>query len=316
MRVILFLGGFTLGISIFLLGLKLLGGTLESVLGFRLRAILTRLTATKGKSLLAGLVTTCLVQSSSAVGSTMVVLVDAGVITLRQALGVMLGANIGTTLTAQIIAFSFQQVALPVIALGLFYCVAGRRKGVGAALVSIGAIFYGLNLTTSMLAPLLRQPVLQEILVRATMTPLRACLIGVLVTVIVQSSSAVTGLVIALARLGLLSLPAAIALTLGSNIGTVFTTFLASLGRGRASRATAYADFLFNVGGVVVILPLLPWFVRFVSHFSQSPGRQVAHAHTFFNVFTALLALPFLDYLAALAWWGAGIRRGNKNIKD
>lgn len=313
MRIFLFFIGFTLGVSIFLLGLRLLGTTLESVLGFRLRSLLTRFTATKGRSLMAGVVSTCLVQSSSAVGSTMVVLVHSGVLTLRQAFGVMLGANIGTTLTAQIIAFPLEKVIPPLLIGGLLALYLGKSRAPGIAAVSLGAIFYGLTLTTSTLAPLLKLPTLQQILINATDTPLQACLVGIIVTALVQSSSAVTGLVIGLIRHDLISLSAAVGLALGSNIGTVVTTLVASLGRDRASKATAYADLLFNLGGVLLILPFYPWFLRVITYLSINPARQVAHAHTVFNVLTALLALPFLDYLAHLAWWWAGIRGGNKN---
>ncbi|HBG01958.1 MAG TPA: Na/Pi-cotransporter, partial [Firmicutes bacterium] len=121
---------------------------------------------------------------------------------------------------------------------------------------------------------------------------LRACVVGALLTALVQSSSAVTGLVVTLTGRQLLSLPAAVGLALGSNVGTVLTTLLASLGRDRASRATALADLLFNVGGVMLILPMYPFFLRLIRLFSGYPSRQVAHAHTFFNVITALLALP------------------------
>ncbi len=104
-------------------------------------------------------------------------------------------------------------------------------------------------------------------------------------------------------------------LALGSNIGTVITTLLASLGRSRESKATAYADLFFNLGGVLFVLPLYPLFLRVIRHLAADPARQVAHAHTIFNVVTALLALPFLDYLARLAWWWAGIGGATKNNK-
>lgn len=316
MRIFFFIGGFSLGVSIFLLGLNMLGTALESFLGYRLRFILTRFTSTKGKSLVTGMVSTCLVQSSSAVASTMVVLVDSGVLTLRQAFGVILGANIGTTLTAQIIAFRLETVAFPLIFLGLLLIYLFRRRSAGTAIFSLGAIFYGLTITTATLAPLLQIPLLQRLLINLTDTPFQACLMGLLLTTLVQSSSAVTALVISLVHLNFISLSSAVGLALGSNIGTVITTLIASLGRGRASRATAYADLLFNLGGVLLILPFYPLFLRFITYISVSPPRQVAHAHTIFNIITALLALPFLDYLSSLAWWWAGIRRGNKNNKE
>lgn len=313
MKTFLLILNFTLGITIFWLGLRLLGTTLESVLGFRLRSLLTRLTSTKGRSLVAGLVCTCLVQSSSAVGSTMVILVDSGVLNLGQAFGVMLGANIGTTLTAQIIAFPLERAALPLIGGGLLLTFALKRRVLGRAVFGLGSIFFGLTFTTAVLAPLLSMPILQYALLDLTDTPWQACLLGFFLTALVQSSSAVTGLVIGLARYNLLPLSSAVGVALGSNVGTVVTTLLASIGRSQASRATALADLLFNLGGVLLILPFYSAFLRLVGLLSGDIARQVAHAHTLFNVITALLALPFLDYLARLAWRWAGIWREDKN---
>ncbi|HBN94730.1 MAG TPA: hypothetical protein DDZ66_00390 [Firmicutes bacterium] len=313
MRIFLFVMNLTLGITIFLLGLRLLGDTLSSILGFRLRAFLTRFTFTKGRSLLTGFVTTSLVQSSSVVNSTMVVLVDSDVLSIRQALGVMLGANIGTTITAQIAALPVEKASIPLLFGGIFLIYVIKRRPLGSAVFSLGAIFFGLTFTTHVLRPFLSIPVVQRTLVELTGTPLQACLVGVILTGLVQSSSAVTGLVVSLAGHNLLALPAAIGIALGSNVGTDVTTLLASLGRSKASRATAYGDFLFNLGGVLLILPIYPLFLRLIQFFSHNPARQVAHAHTFFNAITALVVLPLLDYLASLAWVLAGIRPRDKN---
>lgn len=313
MRIFLFVVNFTLGISIFLLSLKMLGGTLSSILGFRLRAFLTKFTSTKGRSFLTGIVTTSLVQSSSVVNSTMIVLVDSGVLHMRQALGVMLGANIGTTLTAQIVALPVEEAIFPLLFGGLAVIYVGKRPAVGKALFSLGAVFFGLTFTTGVLSPILGLPTVQKMLLEVTGSFPRACLVGIVLTALVQSSSAVTGLVVGLAGSKLLALPAAIAIALGSNVGTVITTLLASVGKSRASKATAYADFLFNLGGVLLVFPLFPLFLRLVQLFSSAPGRQVAHAHTLFNVITASIALPLLDKLASLAWAGAGIWLRNKN---
>ena len=313
MRIFLFIVGFIFGLTIFLLGLSLLGDSLESVMGFRLRKILTRLTATKGRSVFAGLICTSLVQSSSAVGSTMVVLVDSGVLSLHQAFGIMLGANIGTTLTAQLLVFPLEKLAIPLIIMGLVLYFPLKRPNKGKATLALGAIFYGLTLTTSSLTPLLELPGIRNILFNLTDTSIEAIFFGVVLTSLVQSSSAVTGLVIRLIDLNQLSLFAGVGLALGSNIGTVITTLIASLGRGRASKATAYADLVFNLAGVLLVLPFFSYFLRFISLLSAEPERQVAHAHTVFNVVTALLAIPALDFLAKLAWWCAGKRKANKN---
>ncbi len=304
---------FFLGISIFLLSLKMLGSALSSILGFRLSAFLTKFTSTKGKSFLTGIVTTGLIQSSSVVNSTMVVLVDSGVLGMRQALGVMLGANIGTTLTAQIVALPVEKITIPLLLSGLLLIYVGRRPTLGKAVFSLGALFFGLTFTTGVLAPILRLPLVQRILLDITGSFPLACLVGIVLTALVQSSSAVTGLVVGLAGSGLLALPAAIGIAMGSNVGTVITTLLASLGKSRASKAAAYADFIFNLGGVLLILPAFPLFLRMVQLVSSSPARQVANAHTLFNVITAAIALPLLDKLADLAWAGAGIWLRNKN---
>ncbi|NMB01188.1 MAG: Na/Pi cotransporter family protein [Firmicutes bacterium] len=313
MRIFLFVLNCSLGISIFLLGLKLLGSTLEKMLVHRLRRILTKLTATKGRSFAVGLIVTSLIQSSSAVCSTMVVLVDSGALGLHQALGVMLGANIGTTLTAQIVAFPLEKVAIPLIIMGLVVVYWGKRRSVGSVLCSLGAVFFGLTFTTAVLAPVLTKPALQRLILGLSNTPLQAVALGALLTAVVQSSSAVTGLVIGLTKHSFLPVQVAVALALGSNVGTVLTTLLASLGRSRASKASAYADLFFNLGGVLLVLPVYPAFLRLIQLLSADPSRQVAHAHSTFNVLTALLVLPFLEYLAALAWWWAGIRQVNKN---
>lgn len=313
MRIFLFALNFILGISIFLLGLRLLGNALSSILGFRLRAFLTQFTSTKQRSLFTGLAITSLIQSSSVVNSTMVVLVDSGVLSIGQALGVMLGANIGTTVTGQILALPVEKVAIPLLLGGMLLVYVAKRRSLGTAAFSMGAVFFGLTYTTRVLTPFLQIPMVQRTLVELTKTPLQACVVGVILTGIVQSSGAVTGLVIRLAGHNLLTPSAAIGIALGSNVGTVITTLLASLGRSKASKATAYGDFLFNLGGVLLILPVYPLFVRLIQPFSQNPARQVAHAHTFFNAISALVALPLLDYLASLAWVWAGIRPRNKN---
>lgn len=315
MRTFTFFAGFAVGMAIFLLGLKIMSAALEDVVGFRLKVLLTRLTATRGSSLVAGIVSTCLVQSSSAVAATMVILVDAGIINLSQAFGIILGANIGTTLTAQIIAFQLEYAAFPLLIGGLALTFLPRTRSTGRSIFGLGALFFGLTIVTSTLTPILKFPFVHEAVIKLTDTPVEACLFGVLLTALVQSSSAVTGLVISFVRVNAISSSAAVALALGSNIGTVVTTLVASMGRSRESKATAYADLFFNLGGVLLILPFFPVFLRTISGLSSDPARLVAHAHTIFNVMTALLAIPLLDYLVRLAWWWAGIGGATKNNK-
>lgn len=315
MRIFFFLSGFAVGISLFLLGLRMMSVALESVLGHRLRIVLTALTSTKGRSVLAGILGTMMVQSSSAIASTMVVLVDNGVLNITQAFGVILGANIGTTLTAQIVSLPLGFLAWPFLFGGFALYRIRKTSQVGLALFGLGALFYGLTVVTTTLSPLLQIPLISKALIAFTDQLFHSILFGTFLTALVQSSSAVTGLVVSLTSLNLLGLKGAVGIALGSNIGTVVTTLIAGVGRDRASKATAYADFFFNLGGVLIILPVFPHFLRLISYTSDLPARQVANAHTIFNLITALLALPFLEYLARLAWWWAGIRKKNTNNK-
>lgn len=313
MRIFFFLVNLSLGVAVFFLSLKMLEDTLEHLFGFRLHTSLTKFTSNRVKSFAVGLVITALIQSSSAVGAAMVVLTDAGVLSLTQALGVMLGANVGTTITAQIVALPLEKTALPLCAAGLALRLLGRRRAAGTALFSLGALFFGLSLTTASLSPLLRSSLIHRLLLAFSATPFQAVFLGFALTVLAQSSSAVTSLVVGLVKQNLLPVPMAIGVALGSNVGTVATTLLASVGRSRVSRATACADLFFNLGGVLLVLPCFPWFLKIVTQLSSDPSRQVAHAHTIFNLLSAMVALPFLQHLAGLAWWGAGISGTKKN---
>ena len=189
------------------------------------------------------------------------------------------------------------------LACGFFW----RRRAVGEALFGFGALLFGLSLINKALLPWLDSRVVKHALTALSARPWQAVLVGAGVTAVVQSSSAVTSFVVALAQQQAVGLEAAVGISLGSNIGTVLTTLIASIGTSRESKAAALADLLFNVLGVLLVLPLMGHFLSLVAHTSTQLPRQVANAHTLFNLGTAVIALPLIRYLAAFAWFWAGI---------
>lgn len=288
---------------------------LGSAAGTRLKHILSRLVRTPAQGALTGAAATAVVQSSSAVAAICVGLVNSGVFTLEQAFGVILGANVGTTLTAQLVAFDLTQYAPLMMLLGLGIVVMLKKRRAGEALFGFGALVFGLSLINQAVKPWLASEFASWALTELTSNRLQAVLVGIVVTAVIQSSSAVTSLVVMLAQTDAITLEAAVGIALGSNIGTVLTTIFASIGTIRESKATALADLMFNVLGVVLLLLLMEPFLALVTWTSDQLPRQVANAHTLFNVLTAVVALPLIPYLAALAWYGAGFVSGSKKYK-
>lgn len=312
MRAFFIVCGFSLGAAIFLLGIRLMSGALKSAAGKRLRRFLARFVRTPVKGAVFGALATAAVQSSSAVAATVVGLVNSGVFTLEQAFAVILGANVGTTITAQLIAFDLMQLAPPLMVVGLAFVFVGRRPKIGEALFGFGALVFGLSLINKALMPWLNSGLVKGALTNLAGHSWQAVLVGMGVTAVVQSSSAVTGFVVALAQEEAITLAAAVGISLGSNIGTVLTTLLASIGTSRESKAAALADLFFNVLGVLLVLPGMEYFLVLVEKTSNHLPRQVANAHTLFNLGTALIALPLIRYLAAFAWFWAGINLRRK----
>ncbi|BCV24999.1 hypothetical protein kuro4_17720 [Gelria sp. Kuro-4] len=245
-----------------------------------------------------------MLQSSSATTVMVVGLVDAGLLRLREAIGVILGANIGTTVTAQLVALDLDYVVIPAGAVGLVLLEAGRQEGarnLGRLLVGLGLIFGGLGIMSRNLVGLSQNAFFLSLLTNLGRRPPAAIAAAALVTGVMQSSSAVTGMIIALADAGLLQLPEAVALVLGSNIGTTATALLAGLAAGVNGRRAALVHLLFNVLGVTVLMPFLPQFVRLVAFTSPDLARQIANAHTLFNLMSVALFLPWVGVLEHLA---------------
>lgn len=291
------------GVGLFLYGIKLLSEALQSLAGDRMRRLIGTLTRTPVRGVLIGALVTVLIQSSTGVTVMTVSFVNAGLMNLTQAIGVIMGANIGTTVTAQIIAFKIKDVALPFIGLGALVAVFGRtrtQKYFGNGLVGFGLIFLGMQ-TMEGAMHFLRG--YQGLFLALGDNPFLGVLAGTLITILVQSSAATIGLTMAMASQGLLSLDAAIPIILGDNLGTTITAVIASIGANRSAQQAAAAHVMFNIIGVCIFMLGLPLFKTAVAHTATDIGRQLANSHTMFNVINTLFFLPFTKQFARLVAW-------------
>ncbi|MGD9498207.1 MAG: Na/Pi cotransporter family protein, partial [Armatimonadota bacterium] len=305
------------GVALLMYGIRVMGDGLEAAAGNTIRRILAALTRNAWLACLVGTVVTGIVQSSSAITVMTVGFVNAQLMTFRQALGVIYGANIGTTVTGQIMAFQITQAALPAIAVGFALSFFAKRRVVrnlGQGILGFGLLFLGLLLLKESVETLKNSDMAVRMFQQFSHNLVLAVLAGALVTMIIQSSSASMGITMALAAHNLITLEAAIALMLGDNIGTCITAQLASLGTQPTARRTAWAHTIHNVVGVILALILLKWFLPLVLALSPSAEdlavgssayqaalqRQVANSHTLFNVLDALLFLVFNAWFAAL----------------
>ncbi|MBU8789440.1 Na/Pi cotransporter family protein [Oceanobacillus caeni] len=294
------------GLGIFLLGIKFMGDGLQKSAGDRLRDILDRFTSNPFLGVLAGMVVTMLIQSSSGTTVLTVGLVNAGFMTLRQAIGVIMGANIGTTITAFIIGIDIGEYALPILAVGAFLIFFFKKPiitALGQALFGFGALFYGLELMSSGMKPLRSLEAFHELTVSMSDNPILGVIIGTVFTLIVQSSSATVGILQGLFSEGAIALDAAIPVLFGDNIGTTITAVLAAIGASVAARRAALTHVIFNVMGSIIFLILLIPFVAFVSFLQTklnlNPEMTIAFAHGSFNVMNTIIQFPFI---AGLAW--------------
>jgi phosphate:Na+ symporter len=295
------------GLAIFLLGMKMMSESLQTVAGSKMRSILKKVTSNRIMGLMAGALMTAVIQSSSATSVIAVSFVNSGLMVLRQAVGVIIGANIGTTITGQLIAFKVTHYALPIIVVGFAMFAFARTRRVqfwGKAVVGLGLIFLGMTLMKDVLGPLKSSMAVKHFFMNFSTNPLLAILAGTAVTSVIQSSSATVGLTMTLAGAGLIDVQGAFYLVLGDNIGTTVTAQLSAIGASRTARQTAMAHTLFNVIGAVYMGLLISNNTGFVLNFVRStsgdPLRQVANAHTMFNIFNAILFIPLVPFLAKL----------------
>jgi phosphate:Na+ symporter len=306
------------GLALFLFGMEQMADALKAVAGERMKVILAKLTTNRFMGAATGAFVTAIIQSSSVTTVLVVGFITAGLMSMAQSIGVIMGANIGTTITAQIVAFKVTKYALLMVAAGfgmLFFSKQEKIKQYGGMLMGLGLVFFGMSVMSDAMNPLRSyQPFLD------LMTRMENPLIGILVaagfTALIQSSSATTGIVIVMATQGFITLEAGIALAFGANIGTCVTAMLAAIGKPREAVRAAVVHVLFNVFGVLLWIGLIPHLAEFVTSLSPShPGlsgsdrlaaeapRQIANAHTVFNIANTLIFIGFTGQFARLVEW-------------
>ncbi|CAG1066097.1 hypothetical protein BAC1_01695 [uncultured bacterium] len=284
------------GVMLILFGMKLAGDGLQRAAGAKLRNFLLTATGNRIKGVGVGAAITALLQSSSATTVMLVGFVGSGLMGLTQTMGVILGADIGTTITVQIIAFKVYDYAIGVVGLGIitsFLGRSGRWKDVGQAILGFGFVFFALKILIDTFEPVSQNPFMKEFLLGLSKDPFAGIIISALLTALFQSSAATLGIALTAAHSGILGIEAAVPIVLGANIGTTVTAIVSSLGATVDAKRVAMAHVLFKVIGVLLVIPFLDLFTSLVGHSSPDAARQVANAHTFFNIGIAALFLPF-----------------------
>lgn len=289
------------GLGLFIYGMKLMGDGLENAAGEELKSILEKVTSNRLIGVGIGAIVTAVIQSSSATTVMVVGFVNAGLMTLAQAAGVIMGANIGTTITAQLVAFKLDQIAPLFVFIGaavVMFAKAKKRREIGNIILGFGILFTGMGAMSGAMKPMASSPVFGEVLVAIGDNWFIGIIAGVAITALLQSSSATTGILIALATTGTIDINLALPIVFGCNIGTCITAIIASVGTNKTAHKAALLHLIFNIVGTVIFLPFLSIIAGFVQY--TSPGdvsRQIANAHTVFNVANTALLLPFTKYI-------------------
>ncbi len=290
------------GLAIFLFGIKFSGRGLQKAAGGKLRQIVARLTANRFLGVLTGIIVTVIIQSSSATTAMMVSFANAGLITLSQAMGVILGSDVGTTLTVQLIAFRIFDYALLIVAAGfvLFISKIERYSRIGQVVMGFGLLFFGMSVMSAAVAPAKHHPAFAGFILGFERSPVLAILASAVFTAVIQSSAATIGLVLTFAFQSMISLRGAIPVVLGANIGTCATALLAGMGGTPEGKRIAWAHTFFKVLAVALLYPFLGRFTAAIEGTADTVTRQIANAHTLFNVGAALAFLPFVKPWARL----------------
>ena len=306
------------GLALFLYGMEQMADALKAVAGERMKVILAKLTTNRFMGAATGAFVTAIIQSSSVTTVLVVGFITAGLMSMAQSIGVIMGANIGTTITAQIVAFKVTKYALLMVAGGfgmLFFSKQEKIKQYGGMLMGLGLVFFGMSVMSDAMNPLRSYQPFLDLMTRMD-NPLIGILVAAGFTALIQSSSATTGIVIVMATQGFISLEAGIALAFGANIGTCVTAMLASIGKPREAVRAAAVHVLFNVFGVLVWVGLIPYLAEFVTWLSPAhpelsgtnklaaeAPRQIANAHTVFNIANTFIFIGFTSQFARMVEW-------------
>ena len=304
------------GLALFLYGMNSMSDALQKTAGEKMKKILSFLTKNAVMGALAGALVTAVLQSSSATTVMVIGFVSAGLMSLPQAISVIFGANIGTTMTAQLIAFKISDYIYPIIFIGFmmnFACKKEKIKNIGMVIFSFGVLFEGIEIMGEVMKPLASSPIFIELMSKVVNVPILGVLVGMIMTVIVQSSSATIAVLQNFASqasadgvTSIIGLSGAIPILLGDNIGTTITAILASIGQSTNAKRTAIAHSIFNITGSILFLFFIPVLVKFVEFISpKGPeveviSRQIANAHTTFNVVCTLIWLPLIPLMVKI----------------
>ena len=288
------------GLGMFLYGMEMMSDGMKMTAGNSMRAILKKLTSNRFIAVFVGAFITMIIQSSSATTVMLVSFVNSGLLNFVQALGVILGSNIGSTVTAQIVAFKVTDYALLLIAVGSIMTLFSKKdsaKHIGFVILGFGLLFYGMKVMSDTMKPLRTDPTF-NIILTSFENPFLGIIAGAVFTALIQSSSATTGIVITLASSGSITLEAGIPLIFGANIGTCITALLAGLKATRDAKRVAIGHVLFNVIGVLVFCFWIPTFADLVAQTTDNVPRQIANAHTIFNIVSTILFIPFAPFIS------------------
>jgi phosphate:Na+ symporter len=290
------------GLGMFLYGMEMMSDGMKIAAGNKMRSVLEKLTSNRLLAVGVGAFVTMVIQSSSATTVMLVSFVNSGLLTFVQGLGVILGSNIGSTITAQIVAFKVTDYALALVAVGALMALFSKKdstKNIGFVILGFGLLFYGMKVMSDTMKPLRSNPTFNDILISLE-NPFMGILAGAAFTALIQSSSATTGIVITLASGGSITLEAGIPLILGANVGTCVTALLAGLNASREAKRVAIAHVTFNLIGVGLFCFWIPTFAEFISQTSDNIPRQIANAHTIFNILATVVFIPFTPLVGKL----------------
>lgn len=291
------------GIALFLYGNQLLSSGIEKLTGDQIQKTLDKATSSRFKSLLFGTGATALVQSSTLLMVTMIGLINANLMTVEQSIGVMLGQEIGTTITGQLVAFDIGAFRLVMVVIGLVFLEFFPKrdwKKFGEIGMGLGLLFIGIDFMSSGLGALVEHQWIKNSIVMLSQYTWLGVLVGMVLAALAHSSAVVTSLVIAMGISGVINLSGAIGIILGANIGTCVTGLIASLRLSPTAKQASYAQIIINISGVAVFLPFLTPFANLVQKTSDSLPRQIANAHTIFNIAVSLLLYPFVKQIASV----------------
>ncbi|HLC40137.1 MAG TPA: Na/Pi cotransporter family protein [Methylomirabilota bacterium] len=291
------------GLALLLYGIQLVGEGLQRLAGGRLRYLLTKLTRTRLAQAAVGALVTAVIQSSSATTLMLIGFVSAGLLSFSRAMGVILGADIGTTLTVQLLAFRIQEAAVALVAAGFaitFFAKRQASRSLGQAILGFGFVFLGLKLMTDGMGLIRDHPLLRQVVLTVVESPIFGIIVGAIVSALVASSAATIGVLLTLSHQGLLPLAGAIPIVLGANIGTCTTALTASMKTSTDGRRVAVAHIAFKLLGVLLVFPFLGPFTRLVEATASDPARQIANGHTLFNIGISAVFLFFQPLAARL----------------